>query len=183
MSKRTFSMHERYSSPKSSSWGGTVDGTRTTGRTFVKHQSSSGTIFSLQLCPGHRKPMQTVEHAETTVNLGLNGDRHALPDSSRQILLMEKEVLDLLGLVPAQVKENITTTGISLMALRHNDRLKIGDDVMLEITKECAPCGRMEEIRPGLLRELAGRRGMLARVVHGGNIRRNDHIVLLPMQS
>jgi MOSC domain-containing protein YiiM len=37
----------------------------------------------------------------------------------------------------------------------------------------------MEEIRPGLLRELAGRRGMLAQVVRGGTIAPGDAIHLV----
>jgi len=34
----------------------------------------------------------------------------------------------------------------------------------------------MERIRPGLCRELRGRRGMLCRVITGGMIRRGDTI-------
>ena len=135
-----------------------------------------GTIVSLQLCPGYRKPMNMVPSAEVIQNLGLKGDTHALPDSSRQILLIEKETLDTLSLLPGQVKENITTEGITLMGLKMNDRLRLGDDVVLEITKPCSPCSRMEELRPGLLKDLAGKRGMLARVVNGGTVRVGDVI-------
>jgi len=120
-----------------------------------------------------------VEEAEAIANLGLQNDTHALPDSSRQILLIEKQTLDELRILPGQVKENITTAGIQLMKLNHADRLKVGGDVVLEITKACSPCNRMEEIRPGLLRELAGRRGMLTRVIQGGTIRRGDAIELI----
>src|SRR5512143_609460 len=133
---------------------------------------NSGTVSSLQLCPGYRKPMQPVEEVEAAGNLGLKGDMHALPDSVRQVLLVEQETLDLLGLTPGRVKENITTRGIDLKALKPGDRLAIGRDVVLEITKACHPCSRMEEIRPGLQQELAGRRGMLARVLSGGTLRR-----------
>lgn len=141
-----------------------------------KDSKSTGTIYSLQLCPGYRKPMLMVEEAEMIVNLGLKNDKHALPDSSRQVLLLEKETLDMLGLQTGQVKENITTKGIHLMSLKHHDRIKIGSEVVLEVTKACAPCSRMEEIRPGLLKELAGRRGMLSRVITGGVIHNGDDI-------
>jgi MOSC domain-containing protein YiiM len=120
--------------------------------------------------------MNVVGHAEVIKNLGLKGDTHALPDSSRQILLIEKETLDALSLSPGQVKENITTEGITLMGLKMNDRLRLGNDVLLEITKPCSPCSRMEEIRPGLLKGLAGKRGMLARVVNGGVVSVGDTI-------
>ena len=90
--------------------------------------------------------------------------------------MIERETLDALGLKPGQVKENITTEGIELMGLNHEQRLRIGENVILEITKPCSPCSRMEEIRPGLLHALADKRGMLARVIHGGTIRRGDVI-------
>lgn len=139
----------------------------------------NGLVVSLQLCPGHRKPMTFVEEAEALENVGLRNDVHALPDSSRQVLLLESETLSLLGLRPGEIKENITTSGIGLMSLKTRDRLRIGPKAMLEVTKSCSPCSRMEEVRPGLLKELAGRRGMLARVVSGGIVRRGDTITLL----
>ena len=138
-----------------------------------------GTIVSLQLCPGHRKEMVPVDEAEAVENLGLRNDRHALPDSARQVLLIEQETLDELNLKPGDVKENITTRGISLMALVARARLKIGTEVVLEITKACSPCHRMEELRSGLSGELVGRRGMLARVVKHGKIRRGDVVELI----
>lgn len=123
--------------------------------------------------------MEPVPVAELIVNLGLKGDMHALPDSSRQVLLLEKETLDALGLAPGEVKENITTTGINLMALAPKTRVRIGSGAVLEITKSCSPCHRMDEIRPGLLKEIAGRRGMLARVVGAGSVRPGDEVTVV----
>lgn len=143
---------------------------------MAESPTSGGVIVSLQLCPGYRKPMRAVEEAEAVAQLGLMEDRHALPDSSRQILLLGKETLDELRLSPGEIKENITTAGINLMEMRYGERLAVGPSVVLEVTKACTPCSRMEEIRPGLKQELAGRRGMLARVVEGGIIRRGDTI-------
>jgi MOSC domain-containing protein YiiM len=40
----------------------------------------------------------------------------------------------------------------------------------------CTPCDLLEKIRPGLRRELRGRRGMLCRVIAGGMIRRGDSV-------
>lgn len=140
------------------------------------HVTNAGTIHSVQLCLGYRKPMQFVDQAEAIENVGLKGDKHALPDSSRQVLLLEKETLEKLKLIPGQVKENITTSGIQLMTLTSKDRVQIGSEVVLEITKACSPCSRMEEIRPGLLREISGKRGMLARVIRSGTIQRGDAI-------
>ncbi|HTK81016.1 MAG TPA: MOSC domain-containing protein [Bacteroidota bacterium] len=133
--------------------------------------------MSLQICPGYRKPMNKVEKVNAITNLGLEGDAHAIRDSSRQVLLIESETLDELKLSAGEVKENITTSGINLMRLRYGDRLNIGA-VVLEVTKACSPCSRMEDLRPGLKREIAGRRGMLARVIDGGVLQRGEPIVL-----
>ncbi len=142
-------------------------------------RDDGGTIVSIQICPGHRKPMTPAGAAELVGNLGLKNDIHALPDSSRQVLLLEKENLDAMGLGAGVVKENITTAGIRLTGLPHGTRLRLGTQAVIEITKPCSPCFRMDEIRPGLLKEIAGRRGMLARVITGGEIRKGDSIRVL----
>jgi MOSC domain-containing protein YiiM len=141
--------------------------------------ATQASILSIQLCPGHRKPMAPLEAAELVADLGIRGDMHAIAGSSRQVLLIERETLDALNLGAGDVKENITTKGIALMALPPKSRLRLGAEAVLEITKSCSPCSRMEEVRPGLLREIAGRRGMLARVVAGGIVRKGDPITVV----
>ncbi len=136
-----------------------------------------GVVASVQICPGHRKPMRQVQSVQAFKGVGLQGDIHALPESTRQILLIEKEILDALELRPGIVKENITTQGIQLTSLRAGQRLRVGNAV-LQVTKPCKPCHRMDEIRSGLQAELQGRRGMLARVVEGGTISLGDPVEL-----
>jgi MOSC domain-containing protein YiiM len=140
--------------------------------------SSQATVVSLQVCPGRRQPMQPVASVRAVENAGLEGDLHARPDSKRQVLFIEAETLDKLGLEIGQVKENVTTRGIALMALSEGARLRVGEAVF-EITQPCQPCTRMEELRPGLQQTLEGQRGMLARVVQGGALRVGDAIQLL----
>lgn len=137
----------------------------------------AGRVASLQICPAHRAPMQKLEAARVLENLGLEGDRHAIPGGSRQVLLIEEETLIRFGIPVGAVKENITTRGIDLMHLAEGSRLKIGEAV-LALTKPCAPCSRMDEIRLGLQEELEGQRGMLARVIHGGEIKVGDSIIV-----
>ena len=76
------------------------------------------------------------------------------------------------------MKENITLEGLTLMGLPTGTRLEVGQ-AELEITKECEPCSRMDEIRDGLKAELVGRRGMMARVTRPGVVRRGDPIRVL----
>jgi MOSC domain-containing protein YiiM len=57
-------------------------------------------------------------------------------------------------------------------------RLAIGD-AEFEVSMICDPCELMETIRPGLLAEIDGRRGMLARVLKSGQVAVGDTITLL----
>ena len=136
-------------------------------------------IASLQLCVGHREPMRVVESAKAIAGFGIDGDRHGRRGGPRQVLLMDEETLEAKGLSHGEVRENVTTSGIELASLMEGQRLGLGEEVVLEITGHCAPCSRMDEIRPGLQEELDGRRGMLAMVVQGGVARMGDPIHLL----
>jgi len=139
--------------------------------------NNSASVLTLHICPGHRKPMTPVQSLETLTGVGIKRDMHAVEDSIRQILLVEQETLVALHLQPGVVKENITTLGIALMTLKRRQKMWIGS-VLLQITRECEPCSRMEEIRPGLQELLRGRRGMLARVLQGGTINVGETIQL-----
>jgi len=57
-------------------------------------------------------------------------------------------------------------------------RLRIGSEVLVEITQECAPCERMEALHPGLRAALESdwRAGARARVLRGGKIAVGDAI-------
>lgn len=122
--------------------------------------------------------MMEVEEIRALENRGLEGCAHARPGSLRQVLLMDEETLQQLDISPGAVKENITTRGLPVQALRPGERLRVGE-ALLEVTVPCHPCARMNEIRPGLEVELRGRRGMLCRVVESGRIARGDRIELL----
>ena len=64
-------------------------------------------------------------------------------------------------------------------SLAMNQELRIGD-VRLLVSEICHPCDQLEKVRPGLRREMRGRRGMLCRVLEGGMIRRGDTIEKVP---
>ena len=123
----------------------------------------------------HRLPMREVEEIGAIAGRGLQGCAHSRPDSPRQVLLMDAETLEVLGVPPGAVKENITTRGLELTKLPRGQRLRIGA-ALFEVSIACEPCRQMDDIRAGLQEQLRGRRGMLCRVVEGGRIRRGDVI-------
>ena len=140
---------------------------------------AQGEIVSVHICVGHRRPMESVESANVIARFGLEGDRHATSApgrSGRQVLLMDRETLDRLELAPGDIRENITTSGVELSSLAPGRKVSLGQTAVVETTGECEPCGRMDEIRPGLQRVLDGRRGMLARVLDGGTVAVGDAV-------
>ncbi|MGH2567592.1 MAG: MOSC domain-containing protein, partial [Bacteroidota bacterium] len=64
---------------------------------------------------------------------------------------------------------------LALTSLHSGQQLQLGS-VLLQLTKECSPCRRMDDIRAGLQEMLRGRRGMLARVLRGGTIRLGEAV-------
>ena len=76
---------------------------------------------------------------------------------------------------PGLLRENITTDGLNVNSLKIVQQLRLGE-ARLEVTMICTPCNQMERIRPGLRKELWGRRGMLCRVLEGGILRPGDPI-------
>jgi MOSC domain-containing protein YiiM len=133
-------------------------------------------ILHIFRAPKKRLPMEEIEEARVITNVGLEGCAHARPGGGpRQVLLVDRETLEAMDLRPGIVRENITTEGIDVNSLAPNQELRIGE-VRLEVSEICHPCDQLEKIRPGLRREMRGRRGMLCRVLEGGVIRRGDAI-------
>jgi MOSC domain-containing protein YiiM len=133
------------------------------------------TVLNLFRAPKKHVPMEEVREARLLADFGLEGCAHAQAGSSRQILLVDRETLEAMELTPGILRENITTDGLNVNSLPIGQKLRIGD-AHLEVTMVCTPCNQMERIRPGLRKELWGRRGMLCRAVGGGIIRPGDII-------
>ena len=122
-----------------------------------------------------RLPMEEVAEVRALQDSGLEGCAHARTGSPRQVLLVDSETLELMELSPGIIRENITSRGINVNGLDEGQRLQVGT-AQLEISMVCTPCDMLEKIRPGLRREIRGRRGMLCRVIAGGMIRQGDRI-------
>ena len=140
---------------------------------------TEATVVGLRLCVGSRDPMKIVDDATVITGEGIEGDRHRRADgrrTQRQILLMDRETIDLFGLQEGDVRENITVEGLDFTKIMDGDRVSIGPDVILKITGDCEPCARMDELREGLRNSLEGRRGLLAYAEKGGLVSRGDHI-------
>ncbi len=130
--------------------------------------------------PGRNEEMSSVNLIE---GLGIEGDRHARPEKRNQVLVMDVETLDRLQLRAGDIRENIATRGVDVADLAEGDRLRFGVDAEVLISHPCAPCYKMDVLRPGLQEELRGRRGMLGVVTRGGDVLPGDLVELIPKQG
>lgn len=132
-------------------------------------------VQNLFRAPRKRFPMEEAEQVLAISDRGFEGCAHARPGSKRQVLLVDRETLEAMDLQPGIIRESITTDGLNVNSLPIGQQLRVGE-ARLEVSAICTPCDQMEAIRPGLRKELWGRRGMLCRVLEGGVIRRGDSI-------
>ena len=132
-------------------------------------------VQNLFRAPKKHLPMEELSEVRAVGDTGFEGCAHARPGRERQVLLVDRETLEAMDLRPGIIRENITTDGLNVNSLQIGQQLAIGE-ARLEVSAVCNPCDQMEAIRPGLRKELWGRRGMLCRVLVGGVIRRGDSI-------
>jgi MOSC domain-containing protein YiiM len=134
-------------------------------------------------------PMETLDCATLVAGQGVEGDfrgtHKAGATGKRGLALIEAEdwaaaVAVVGGDLPWwERRANLLIEALDLPQVA-GARLRIGDSVLVEISKECAPCERMEALRPGLQAALTPdwRAGALARVLMGGLVRIGDEIRL-----
>lgn len=139
-------------------------------------------IVAIQRKGKKKTPMIPLEEAILVAGIGVKGSRNGRPNGKRQVLIVPIEIIDAFSLNIGDLREQITTRGFDAMALRVKDRIRIGDAV-LEATGECEPCEQMDALRPGLQVALDHQRGMLFRVIAGGEIKIGDQISVVEKEA
>lgn len=144
-----------------------------------------GVLAGIARRPASRAPMQLVDAADVTTAAGIPGDCKGLKFRKRQVTVLAHEAwllacADLGADLPWTTRRaNLLTKNVILPRAR-GARLKIGG-LLLEVTGQTYPCGRMEEARRGLLKALAPdwRGGLTCTVIEGGTIRLGDTVEIL----
>lgn len=133
----------------------------------------TGSVTRLALRPAGAPRLERVGDARAIDGLGLEGDIHAEALSPRQLLLADASVYDDFSLPAHALGENLLLD-FDTASLQSGAVLAIGDEVRVRLMFQCEACGQLDAVRPGLARRIGARRGMLARVLCGGIIRRGD---------
>lgn len=118
---------------------------------------------------------------------GIENDAHA-GDWHRQISLLADESItrfkDVLGrdIDYGEFAENITTKGLVLFEMKPGDIIKIGKDVVMQVTQIGKKChGDGCAIFTAAGRCVMPKEGIFCKVITNGNITANDEIVYLPL--
>ena len=141
-----------------------------------------GQIAGIARHSERRGPIEQLTSVRVSPEFGVEGDRNG-GKLKRQVSLLEAEdwaaAMDEVGasLPWWERRANLLVEGFDLPQ-RDGARLRIGKDVVLEVTVEIDPCDRMEELQPGLRQALAPdwRGGAGARVISGGTVSVGDQI-------
>lgn len=157
------------------------------------HRFSKPTRESITLIAGHG--VEGDAHAGATVKHRSRVARDAATPNLRQVHLMHEELFAQMaerghGIEPGALGENVTTSGIDLLALPRGARLALGDDAIVEITGLRNPCSQINGLSKGLMKELVyvddqgatvRLAGVMSVVLAGGVVRAGDGIrVILP---
>jgi len=165
-----------------------------------------GRVIAVAKDGSHRFSKLVVPEIAVIAGLGVDGDAHQgvtvkhrsrvkadpTQPNLRQVHLIHSELFYQVAkqgfrVEPADLGENITTKGIDLLGLPRGTHLKIGDEVVLEVTGLRNPCVQIDSFQKGLLAavldrgpngELIRKSGVMSVVLRGGRVRAGDRIVV-----
>ena len=102
---------------------------------------------------------------------------------NRQITIVSNEILKLINesigekLFPGSLGENILVEGLGYLEnIENGTKIKFGKNVILEITDQNQPCSTLNSIDKRILKLIIGKRGLLAKVINTGMIKKGDKV-------
>ncbi len=143
-------------------------------------KNRTGRIHAVSVSDRKGVVKHNVASARLLVEHGLEGDAHA-EGGCRQVSLLSLQSINKMvalgaAVSPGDFAENLTVDGLEVMTLPVGTRLRVGNDVLLEITQIGKTCHKGCAIR-----ELVGdcvmpREGVFARVLKEGVAKVGDAI-------
>lgn len=171
----------------------------------------SPSVIAVARDGAHRFSKILVPEIELLAGLGVKGDAHCgekvrhrsrvkadpTQPNLRQVHLFQSELFNEYSeqgfkVSPADLGENITTSGVDLLSLPKNSILHLGPTAQVRITGFRNPCAQIDAFQPGLLStfirrnkngKLERRTGVMGVVIASGFVRADDPIkVWLPLE-
>jgi len=105
---------------------------------------------------------------------------------TRQLNVMRAETLAELAAEgrrtdPGELGEQLVIAGLDPAAFAEGTRLQLGDGAVIEVGIPRTGCTRFESIQGVSKQSVAGRLGVMARVVADGEVRVGDEVGVVPM--
>ncbi len=147
----------------------------------IKEDSFIGRVKAVCISKKKGTRKQEAREAVLEEDFGIIDDAHA--GSHRQVSLLAEESIEKMrsrGLKAGfgDFGENIVTEGIDLKSLPLTARIKMGEDVILEITQ----IGKVCVSRCAIYHEMGDcvmpREGIFARVLKGGAVKAGDRLMI-----
>jgi MOSC domain-containing protein YiiM len=116
-----------------------------------------------------------VEAASLEAGRGIVTDRKGGVRPERQLNIMSLETLELLRAAgyrtgPGEMGEQIVVSGVDVNRLPAGARLRLGTEAVIEVINLRTGCDRLRRIQGCTPADVAGRLGVMARVLVGGTV-------------
>ena len=163
-----------------------------------------GAVLAVSLRRGHHFSKTPSLSIRLLTGLGVASDAHMgetvkhrsrvrkdpTQPNLRQVHLMHAELFDELRLKgfavqPGDLGENVTTSGLDLLALPTGTRLHLGENAVVEVTGLRNPCSQLDGFQKGLMAatldkgvdgNLVRKAGVMSVVLTDGDVRPGDAI-------
>jgi len=140
----------------------------------------AGKIIAVCSAPEKGMIKHDVREGDLIKEIGLKGDAHA-GYMHRQVSLISMEdirtmMAKLPNLVPGSFAENLTTEGFDLSKLKIGDRLKVGENIILEVSQIGKECHSHCEVFKQTGECIMPKKGIFTRVITGGHVKAGDSI-------
>lgn len=140
------------------------------------------TLVSINVSDAKGTKKTPVERARIGAE-GIVGDAHAGPWHRMVSLLADESVEKMrrlgLDVGPGAFAENLTTRGVDLLALPLGARLRVGPEVLLELTQHGKECHSRCAIYHQAGDCVMPKEGVFARVLRGGEVAVGDPVEVL----
>ncbi len=138
-----------------------------------------GRIAAISISDRKGVPKNNIDSAILQNNFGIVGDAHA--GSERQVSLLAYESIEYvqkkgLKVKPGNFAENITVAGVNFSIIDIGVQIKIGSDVLLEVTQKGKVCHDRCWIYKTLGDCVMPKEGIFAKVLNGGHIKKGDSV-------
>jgi MOSC domain-containing protein YiiM len=164
--------------------------------------SDIGRVVAVCVSRGHHFSKMPTLSIRLLARLGADGDAHMgetikhrsrvrkdpTQPNLRQVHLIHSELFDELrpkgfSVQPGDLGENVTTSGVDLLALPQGTRLHLGASAIVEVTGLRNPCVQMDRFQQGLMAatldkaadgNLIRKAGIMSIVLCGGEVQPGD---------